>query len=370
MIKTKTFSQIIDDGYTYPTIIPPDLQAVIYDWYQFRHVCDNDKFGVMFSRLLRSDYEQYKQLLRIEPGIAQYDWLVSQYHELQRVENGNEQSSNMSSKSGQNTLTKSFTHAQEKTDGQTDTIIDRENGEHSIQTNAVGSKTHSNTTSITQDDTTDVTNSENTSTESSGHTDGSNQVTEKYNDKAMTRALPMQISQQWIDPTSGLPMTAVDLSDVKLDWSTASQQDGKGHTGTNNTVSLGTTRNEGSTDLDGSSHTVYDGDGHEESQGTDTSRDESTVAHITQNRRDGSVSKQRRINDSYSDSETGRGNNSSTDTGSASGMYSNNAREIMTGRNAQIANILDQAMSFIVKSNAWEWFMTRLDTCFMGVYDV
>lgn len=59
------------------------LQQTIYDWFQFRPVCDNDKFNIFFNRVLNRDMGRYNELLRIQPGISNYDWLVTKYQETQ-----------------------------------------------------------------------------------------------------------------------------------------------------------------------------------------------------------------------------------------------------------------------------------------------
>ena len=63
----------------------PILKEEIKAWFGYRRVCtiNPEKFLVFFHRTLRNDHERYHQLLRIEPGVAEYDWLVQQYHERQ-----------------------------------------------------------------------------------------------------------------------------------------------------------------------------------------------------------------------------------------------------------------------------------------------
>ena len=78
----KTYAQIVDQ-ITFPETVDAALQQTIFDWFQFREVADDYKFPFWFVRLLNRDISQYNQLLRIEPGISSYDWLVSKYRELQ-----------------------------------------------------------------------------------------------------------------------------------------------------------------------------------------------------------------------------------------------------------------------------------------------
>lgn len=59
------------------------LQQTIFDWFQYREVVDDDKFAVFFTRVLNEHIRRYDQILRLEPGIAEYDWMVQRYLESQ-----------------------------------------------------------------------------------------------------------------------------------------------------------------------------------------------------------------------------------------------------------------------------------------------
>lgn len=61
------------------------LKQSLFDWFQFREVCDDDKFNVFYTRLIKNHLNKYQQLLRIEPGISSFDWLVQTYHENQKI---------------------------------------------------------------------------------------------------------------------------------------------------------------------------------------------------------------------------------------------------------------------------------------------
>lgn len=68
---------------TFPDSVDSALQTTIKDWFQYRPVCDNDRFNVFFNRVLNRDMARYNELLRVEPGISRYDWLVQRYHEME-----------------------------------------------------------------------------------------------------------------------------------------------------------------------------------------------------------------------------------------------------------------------------------------------
>lgn len=58
-------------------------------------------------------------------------------------------------------------------------------------------------------------------------------------------------------------------------------------------------------------------------------------------------------------------------TGTASETHSteNQHRVRHTGRYTAPAQLLQQAVSYIMTTDAWEWLYKRLDVCFMGIYD-
>lgn len=91
------------------------MQTVINSWFDYRYICylDNTRFINAFQRLLNRDYDRYRQLLRIEPGIAEYDWMVQQYNEAMATTENN------SNVNGTVTVDGSITTAHDVTVGQT-----------------------------------------------------------------------------------------------------------------------------------------------------------------------------------------------------------------------------------------------------------
>lgn len=64
------------------------FKETVSAWFDKREVCDDDNFPDFFRRVIVRDYGRYYELLRIEPGYAQFDWLVEEYLELQRKSSG------------------------------------------------------------------------------------------------------------------------------------------------------------------------------------------------------------------------------------------------------------------------------------------
>lgn len=339
--KLKTFKEVIDGGYTYPESIPADLQAVIYDWFQYRYVNDNDRFETFFTRLLLRDYEQYNQLLRIEPGISKYDWLVTEYEELQRKSD----STQTTAKTGNTSTTKSETTS--GTESQT------------IDTNRTETGTDGNTRTLTDastervidtiDDSTTYTIDETTSNNRSGNQTTDNET--NTDNQTLTRALPMSTTYG-SGGASGFP--------AGLNWETASgQEETKGNRTDGGSITSSET---GGGTRNADNVTVLDGDRQRNVThgGTITTVDSGTDSVTVDETKEVSGTK----------SGTLQGSGSVTETGSGSVEGSDTIRQIRTGRNGQIANVLTRAKEYIQTSNAWEWLAGRIETCFMGIYEV
>lgn len=323
----KTFADIISEGYTYPDIIPDDLQAVIYDWYKYRNVCDDEKFGDFFTRLLYRDYNQYDQLLRIEAGVSQYDWLVTKYHELQRQTTGTETSTGETTKQSENgqTVNDNILYTDIKTRG----------------VSSQGSDTDSENKTVTIDgDEHTITDID---TETTDNIDTTIDRTNSTDTKTMAKDTPMSIEYAG---ATGIPSA--------LDWRTASAQGEESQTGTSQDVTDTDRTITGTDDRDVRKTTDRTDETTRTASGTDAHGETESVSNI----RTG---------------ENGRtiaGTGSETDT--VTGETENEAtiREIMTGHDGQIANILERAKQYIITTNAWEWLAGQIDTVFMGVYDV
>ena len=116
-----TYKEMIEKGLVeFPLTVDDATKSLIYDWFQFREVNDNQKFPLMFKRELARSMRKYNQLLRIEPGqlvqfddgvyrTVNYDWLIQNYRESQStttdVNTGSEETSGTMGK----TITNNFT---------------------------------------------------------------------------------------------------------------------------------------------------------------------------------------------------------------------------------------------------------------------
>ena len=98
------FSEI-DQTHLYDGIdIDQATQEEIFEWFQFREVCDNEKFSIFFRRKLKNEAHRYNELIRLE--YTEFDPLVSSYHEswtkTEGTHTGSSSESGQYSKTGSN----------------------------------------------------------------------------------------------------------------------------------------------------------------------------------------------------------------------------------------------------------------------------
>lgn len=340
-MRTKTFSEILEAGYQYPDYIPQELCDVITSWYQFRHVCDDQKFQAFFDRVLLRDYDRYEQLLRIDPTVSDYDWLVQIYRERMLERSATGSSSLETETSGENstsygkTITAvtddDSTKTKQGTEGRTILIDDSESD--TLTRQLTDRVVHSGSSSGT--------------TSNPGYTDTTD---ESVNGKTMGKEMPMSNTYTG----TGLPGA--------FDWTNPS------------------TQAESQTDTDRTSSRSYDAStstsGTDDYTNTDTANGTDTRAITRDNSRTDNVTKS--DSETYADDKTvtttegGEDTQAKSETVATTGTKSESGtdKEIYTGRNEDPATLLRRASAFIANSSAWEWLKSRLDVCFIQVYDI
>lgn len=169
-----TFSEMVTATPTlYPEQIDDALQGTIFDWFQYRNVVDNNKFPSFFKRILNRDYDRYTQLLRVQPGIAEYDWFVENYLERQTTGTTTDKQTNENSVTGssESTRTDNLTEGVQRathnsvTNGGTDIVDTSSKNEGSSNVTNSGTDTVTNTgENTTTNSGTDTTTSTNTNT--------------------------------------------------------------------------------------------------------------------------------------------------------------------------------------------------------------
>ena len=298
----------------YPTTVTADLQKTIEDWFDDREIVDNDMFDIYFRRVLNRDYKRYKELLRIEPGVAKYDWLVNRYNEWRTW--GTDNTDN------DGTRTKDYGMGIEKSHGTQTSIDNTENGgtyhEHTQyggadQTEAVNKSSDLTSTSTPK--------ASSTTTAETMAVDKANPYSESY-EGATAGSIPA------------------------LDWSTSSSQ--------------AQTKQVSTTTFDGGSDTTTQHN--EESGGDKTTYGRTTDTYAEGSRTSGSITKTSGSDkDQYSGTDKTQENEKT--------KYDTDRYHMETGRTGEVATLLEQAKTYIETTAAWSWLANRLEVCFMGVYE-
>ena len=344
----------------YPATVPlTDAEMeTINAWYDSRYVCSNKNFVRFFGRVLVNDYKRYRELLRIEPGISQFDWLVQQYQESQTEETHTDETTT----SG----TTSQTTSGETTQTGTTSTVTHEEGE----TSGTNSQTITGTSET--DGTTSVTeNTETTTENTTGHSvtldrtenqasgsDTTHSETDNNGDtKGLTKDTPMSISYQgqtsipalnWEYPSGQTEQVNSDTSEIDgsttygrkdITTHTYTAEDTNEGTGTGERTNNTTTSQEGSTSQNTSGTT------------SGTSETDGTVTTTT-----------------TGGTET-EGSASGTTSGTSESEREGLIRSISTGRSIDTATLLKQAKEYIQNTSAMMWLIKELEPCFFAFYD-
>lgn len=323
-----------------------DLKQTIDDWFWSREVCDDDYFNRFFNRVLENSLGRYNQLLRIQPDISQYDWLVQNYKEAERLTTA----SGTSSKS--NTVSRETDSTDTGTNGNTRTLNTRDVTDRDGTADDIHGGTLTKETTYGRTSTNSGTlKNAGDRTESGSITDsGTNSSTSDQ--KSLGKNSPQSISYSG----SGMPGT--------LDWSYPGSQ-GENATTSSGTDSNTRTFNNHKTEDDftqtdtranalGGKDTVLDTDARTLRR---TTTDDIDVAHTGTIQDAGTTSVRKTGTDSTESEETATSGNSGTD------------RLIETGRNVDIATLLNNAKQFIITTSAWTWLREQLEVCFLGIYE-
>lgn len=278
----QTFQQILNNGYTFPTDIDEPTQELIKEWFQYRQVADNNKFIPWFNRSLNLNYPYYRQLLRIDPTVSDYDWLIENYKE----------SLYNSEKTGK----------------------------------SMGSDLQTNKQDITG--TSDINTSVNSETTGESNTKDNTQGFNR--DSSLSRVAPM--SQEYTVEE----ITARNSENISVGGETITgYATGFPNLNIQNPTTTGDTLNKNGTVS--------------QNQNTESSRTKNT-----------SVT-------SSSDNRTTTNNNTSSKQTEETESLQNTSIE--SGRNVNIAELLQKAKSFILSSKAWEFLYKELDKTFLQVYE-
>lgn len=419
---------------TYPSQIPESLQATILDWFQFRDIAGTeDTFPVYFNRVLNRDYRRYNELLKLEPGTVEYEWLI-----LRKISGSSSQTSEGSeSGSGSNTLEHGHiidtagSNSEQGSDNLTHGLVVDTSQDNSHTgtvdhkttasaednyTDSVGSDTNSGSLSRVHKQ--DADSNYDTGSGSSSSSDNRSNTSKQVNSGNTADKTETLLKQGYSDSSSALtkntPQSIIYSDDEvadglasrdgvpSLDWHYATNQnqnynihkivgddpDVTQSNGSSSSETDITNTESGSNEASNSNKTAYNRD--ETTTDTDTRKvDRSNKQSVNKNEDvldtyNESTSNSSKVTNSGSDITTSskEGSNSSKVTNSGSDVTnSTNSKQTsnkVTNSNSDegrigyntISSILQDAVNFIEATDAWEWLASRLEVCFIGVYDI
>lgn len=369
------------------TQIPAETLDEIYAWYQFRRVCDNQKFPAFFNRQLKLAERQYLLLLRND--MTTWDPMVTEYMERQIASDETGKSSSQNNGTQSTNRSGDITH---KTTGED--IVNSEGTSGNTRTLATDIDTHGGYTQSGQDtvkidstrtdnltherDTTDTRTDNTTSTQN-----GSGMENEISDNKHLEGATP-DSKTYGTGSTIGLKSPVETYPEVsheigapdKLDWKYTGAQSEDVHTGdrvsrdTSETKNTGTVTNKatgsttdtGTVSTDGEQTTTYGrgqtDNSHTSNTGTIGDKGESSGKTTTQY---GRV-----LTDTHSTTD------STTTAGTQTGNTERNLtqRERYSGRHSAPPELLQKAQAYILGSNSLKWLLSNLETCFYQIYEM
>lgn len=363
---------------------------MINAWFDLRYVCDDDNFPRFFRRLLIQDYFQYQEMLRLQPGYAHYDWLVTMYQEQQTLSKTASSDDSITNES--RAKTGSDTTASEGSSGKAGQVVVTDGGDETSKTSYGSATTRSGSQddSETYDDYHEITDETGTTsygkrtestpgaeTKSVTHyqdADGSRD-TQTDSDVSVAKAAPQSISYagasageipalSWEYPSSqaqdkkisetihGQNNTSETTNSYVSGSDTTEDSGEDGSTGHRDTERLGTINR----------NTIYN-DVTDEKTGDDTQT--VTFGKTVTTSYDGM--QDTNINSQTVTYGSGEDHDSRTQT---TGKTQGEQTLQSTGRNGNIAAILTEAQGFIQTSNAWAWLKQELESVFWGIYDI
>ena len=357
MIETKkTFSEIIEEGYTYPEGVDAITQATIYDWFQFRRVTDNARFGAFFNRVLNRDYHRYRQLIRIEAGTkgdtntyTNFDWLVTEYLERQekREYNGSEE--------------RDGTRAGQTTNGGTHGTV--YGGTTVTETEGEGSTTHG--LSVATTNTSQSQSSDNSATDTG--------ATTETRAGALTRNQPNSQSYTQADLNANDNRRGY-ITDSTDGYNVGEKDYGQSTEGDSFTVGLHKNFPElniknptATSDTHTTVGAIEKTKGESSSTGSDTTTGTTTNSGTDRTANENTTTT--RHGQTINVTDTGTGTESGTSHDESTTESTGKTQTQHTGRNGEIAEILNRAKEYIETTSAWDWFRGQLETCFMACID-
>ncbi len=332
----KTFNEIAET-IKYPEYIDQPTKKLIFDFFQFREINDDERFEVYFLRQLNNYFPRYQQLLRIEPGRAQYDWFVESYNEALTTDTSTTTTAGTSTTKGTN-----------ETNNDAVTNSTAYTGNNDNKRDAVQNSSNSSNSGSSSSD--PVVNSSRSS-----HAGNSSNKEDSYSssiDVNAGKGLPQDSSNliTVTTPEAGKPTIAT-LEPKDLTHAT-SFNEGSTKSGT---VSAGTGQTQ-----DTNETTQNMGATASKNSATSQSSENLGAVHdvnvsTSQTTYNGGATHSKNLNNVISDTSN-----------TASVTHEN--KQITTGRGSDPARILERATAYLSGTTAWDFLARKLEPCFMQVF--
>ena len=368
------------------TQIPAETIDEIYAWYQFRRVCDNERFQAYFNRELKLLERQYLLLLRSD--MTTWDPMVSDYMErqIQADEQGTSKMTVSGSKTGKQTGTK-------KNDKGGSDTIESESDSHATRTldtqqDTTGHGALSGTDTVTsnstrEDDLTRKRDENTTRTDDLTSSSKTDRMDNEISDAKTLAGSTPDSSTYGTGGSIGLKAPAEGMPEVlheigapdKLDWKYTSQQSEA--VGTSDKVGreVATSTDSGTVTTEGGST--------ETDSGTVTMNGESATKYGRTSDDTQKVEQTGTIKDATGStgSVVTKYGSESTDTIDMADSQTSNEeqagesgktldhKERYSGRHEAPPDLLQKAQSYIMNSNSLKWLIRNLEPVFFQVYE-
>lgn len=379
----KTYSEWLNEQSPYPEYLadlPPGTAASIFDRFESREICDNDKFDRYFRRTITNYKGKFETLLMIE-GIK-FDPMVNRYLEAQQIHNGTGSNRGVTYNDFSNKQGGSGNVTTDTTTNDKENQIGTRNVTSIINAKDIVTSAEEYHDGKTTNGTLEIIGSNKRlgNSTTTGNSTGETHNTSDSSNDSVTRnaskAAPMSASGVTSAAAGEGQAPGPHLSN--LDFSYASQytqQDNAGRDIGKNDENRSETRTETVTTNDSGSDTRKETtsgservNGNRSGQTTDTHDENKTDTESTNDDiiRNGTVHAYQLDQRAYTDEGTSRKEDTVTTQTSDTSTNRITGREGLTPQEAK-----RQAEEYLRRFNpAIEWFLGVLETCFIGIYDI
>lgn len=349
---------------TVPSVLDDATATLIEEWFGNRYV--TKYFDRYFTRACNLNYAYYRQLLRIDPTISDFDWLVDNYLEIQTNESGTDSETTSSERTLTNQNNEIYSESGSPTKVKTGSLSKNYTNVTDTR-NITGSTTDTHSGS----DETAYSGSEIGSTHSVSSSENAGRSTAFARNEPMNASYSYSSSSSvWQTSDSG----SISLGDEGSTTISANfPTDGFIRPVITNpsSTSDAATQSADFSENGTRSQTEYDGRADTttyDSSFTGTNQSSESYSHGTPDMTEtyNSITETENLAKEYSKSTSSAG---SDDVNATKSGENNLLRQsVAAGRNQNIAELLELAKRYIMGSRAWDFLRQQLEPCFLQMY--